>query len=40
MKLLLMLAAPFRGNIHHPQGADVTINYTFGDIDAALEPLL
>lgn len=35
-----IIAAPFRGNIYHPHGADVTINYTFRDIDAVLEGLL
>jgi len=35
-----VLAAPFRGNIYHPHGADVTINYTFGDIDKVLQGLL
>ena len=35
-----VLWAPFRGNIYHPHGADVSINYTFSDIDDALKDLL
>jgi hypothetical protein len=35
-----VLTVPFRGNIYHPHGADVTINYTFRDIDGALADLL
>lgn len=35
-----VLSAPFRGNIYHPHGTDVTINYTFSDIDATLKSLL
>lgn len=35
-----VLTVPFRGNIYHPHGADVTISYTFGDIDRALKALL
>jgi hypothetical protein len=35
-----VLSAPFRGNIYHPHGADVSINYTFSDIDVALKGLL
>ena len=35
-----ILAAPFRGNIYHPHGADVSIKYTFSDIDKAITGLL
>jgi hypothetical protein len=35
-----ILAEPFRGNVYHPHGAEVNINYTFSDIDAALSALL
>jgi hypothetical protein len=35
-----VLAEPWRGNIYHPHGGDVTINYTFADIDARLQELL
>ncbi len=35
-----ILWAPFRGNIYHPHGTDVSINYTFSDIDDALKDLL
>jgi len=35
-----ILAEPFRGNIYHPHGADVAINYTFSDIDQVLSTLL
>ena len=35
-----VLVAPFRGNIYHPHGADVTISYTFEDIGTTLEALL
>lgn len=35
-----VLTAPFRGNIYHPHGAEVTISYTFGDVDNALGKLL
>jgi hypothetical protein len=35
-----ILSAPFRGNIYHPHGADVSIKYTFSDIDDALQGLL
>lgn len=35
-----VLAAPFRGNVYHPHGGEVRINYTFADVDAALGRLL
>jgi hypothetical protein len=35
-----VLAAPFRGNIYHPHGAELRINYTFADVDAQLAKLL
>lgn len=35
-----VIHAPFRGNIYHPHGADVSIKYTFSDIDTALKALL
>jgi hypothetical protein len=35
-----VLAEPLRGNIYHPHGAEVNINYTFADIDAQLQELL
>ena len=35
-----VLAAPLRGNIYHPHGEDVTINYTFSNIDRVLQGLL
>lgn len=35
-----ILAAPFRGNIYHPHGAEVTIKYTYSDIDRVLASLL
>jgi hypothetical protein len=35
-----VLAEPLRGNIYHPHGGEVRINYTFGDIDALLQDLL
>jgi len=35
-----ILSAPFRGNIYHPHGADVSIKYTYSDIDDALQGLL
>jgi hypothetical protein len=35
-----VLAAPFRGNVYHPHGADVRINYTYNDVDAALQRAL
>jgi len=35
-----VLAAPFRGNVYHPHGAELRINYTFADVDAQLAKLL
>ncbi|MEI7950601.1 MAG: hypothetical protein WCI66_10260 [Gammaproteobacteria bacterium] len=35
-----VLAKPFRGNVYHPHGAEVHINYTFSDVDAAIQALL
>jgi hypothetical protein len=35
-----VLAEPFRGNLYHPHGADVSIHYTFKDVDAALAGLV
>lgn len=35
-----ILAKPFHGNIYHPHDSDVTINYTFRDIDKVLKRLL
>jgi len=35
-----VLAAPFRGNVYHPHGAELHINYTFADVDAQLAKLL
>jgi len=35
-----VLAAPFRGNVYHPHGAELNINYTLTDVDAALKKLL
>jgi hypothetical protein len=35
-----VLAAPFRGNVYHPHGAELNINYTLSDVDAALKKLL
>lgn len=35
-----VLATPFRGNVYHPHGGEVRINYTFADVDAALGKLL
>jgi hypothetical protein len=35
-----VLAEPLRGNIYHPHGAEVRINYTFADVDAQLQELL
>lgn len=35
-----VLAAPFRGNVYHPHGADLHIRYTYSDVDAALQRAL
>lgn len=35
-----VLTSPFRGNLYHAHGSDVTIIYTFRDIDMALSELL
>lgn len=35
-----ILSVPFRGNIYHPHGTDVSIKYTYSDIDDALQGLL
>jgi len=35
-----ILAEPLRGNIYHPHGAEVNINYTFADVDAAIQAVL
>jgi len=35
-----VLAPPFRGNVYHPHGTQLRINYTFADVDSALEKLL
>jgi len=35
-----ILAPPFRGNVYHPHGAEVHINYTLSDVDAAIQTLL
>jgi hypothetical protein len=35
-----VLAEPFRGNVYHPHGSEVSIRYTFNDVDAALQSLL
>jgi hypothetical protein len=35
-----VLHEPFRGNVYHPHGGSVQINYTFADLDAALQQLL
>jgi hypothetical protein len=35
-----VLATPFRGNMYHPHGAAVRINYTFSDVDKALQSKL
>ena len=35
-----VLADPLRGNVYHPHGGEVRINYTFLDIDALLQELL
>ena len=34
-----VLAPPFRGNVYHPHGAEVTIKYTYSDLDAAISAL-
>jgi hypothetical protein len=35
-----VLAAPFRGNVYHPHGTQLNINYTFTDVDTQLTRLL
>ncbi len=35
-----VLSEPFRGNIYHPHGGEVRINYSYADIDASLRALL
>jgi hypothetical protein len=35
-----VLAPPFRGNVYHPHGAPVHINYKFPDVDAQVARLL
>ncbi len=35
-----VLATPFRGNVYHPHGSALRINYTFADVDAQLAKLL
>jgi hypothetical protein len=35
-----VLAAPYRGNVYHPHGAQLSIKYTFADVDAQLTKLL
>jgi hypothetical protein len=35
-----VLAAPFRGNVYHPHGGEMRINYTLAEVDAALSKLL
>jgi hypothetical protein len=35
-----ILADVYRGNVYHPHGADVSIRYTFADVDATLQALL
>jgi hypothetical protein len=35
-----VLAEPFRGNVYHPHGAQVSIRYAFTDVDAAVQRLL
>lgn len=35
-----VIHAPFQGNIYHPHDAEVTISYTFSDIEDALRALL
>jgi hypothetical protein len=35
-----VLAAPFRGNVYHPHGGEVHINYTYADVEAALQRAL
>jgi hypothetical protein len=35
-----VLAAPFRGNVYHPHGGEMRINYTLTDVDAALGSLM
>ena len=35
-----VLAPVFRGNVYHPHGTELRINYTFADVDAQLARLL
>jgi hypothetical protein len=35
-----VLADVFRGNVYHGAGADISIQYTFADVDAAVQRLL
>jgi hypothetical protein len=35
-----ILADVYRGNVYHPHGTDVSIQYTFADVDATLQALL
>lgn len=35
-----ILREPFRGNIYHPHGGDININYTLKDVSAAIESAL
>jgi hypothetical protein len=35
-----ILADVYRGNVYHPHDADVSIRYTFADVDATLQALL
>ncbi|MDC0598609.1 hypothetical protein OAP18_02035 [Gammaproteobacteria bacterium] len=35
-----IMAEPLRGNIYHPHGGKVNINYSFSDLDALLQGLL
>jgi hypothetical protein len=35
-----VLTAPFRGNVYHPHGGEVSVRYTFADVDRALQSAL
>jgi hypothetical protein len=35
-----VLADVFRGNVYHGNGSDISIRYTFADVDAAVQDLL